>query len=253
MHKLVKFCKPEHNLLDRSNTIRLGTLEYYRDMDPSFAGIADATEGQDSTLINSIDTSTASPESLAAIGPFAQAKHWQIENIRLNIIFPNCYIWCCSRLRGPITPEQGTQYDEAYTSSYEIKNARQFGEHLALLLMTNITRTAFVDAARGRIDEFSISEMRAISINMFHGHVLYVDEKISTIDEGLLSPYVRAIPQPLRPIFVKPTEFAENQEYRFVFLFEHQRYGSFAVRKDPVDLPVLPIKAIEQIAQPERR
>ncbi|MCH8802051.1 MAG: SDR family NAD(P)-dependent oxidoreductase, partial [Chloroflexi bacterium] len=151
----------------------------------------------------------------------SMAVHYGRDNIRVNAIFPNCYPWCCSKLPEPVTPEQGTQYDKAYTSSYEIKDAQRFCEHLVFLLKTNITRTDFSDDMRGKIDALSISELREISVVGIHGDVQYVDEKMSKINEGKLSSYFPALPQRLRQIFVKPKEFEENREYRFVFLIQH--------------------------------
>jgi hypothetical protein len=243
MSTLVKFCKPEHNILDRCYTVRLGTFEYYREMDPSFA-IADAAEGRESTNINSMDSAAASPEAVAAVAAIAPLPHIQIKDIRFNVTFPNCYIWCCSRLAEPITAAYGARFDNAYTSCYRIKDAARFGEHLSALLMTNITRTAFADPARAILDGLSIAEMGEITLSVFHRDVLYVDEKLSAIDEGQHSAYVRGIPPVLRPIFVKPTKYADDREYRFVFLFEHRRHGSLAVRREPVDLPVIPIQSI---------
>ena len=246
MPALVKFCKPEHNILDRCHTIRLGTFEYYRDMDPSFA-IADATEGSELVDIDSLDTSTASRESLAALagsGALAAQSFCKIENIRLNVIFPNCYIWCCSRLPDPITAEQGPKFDAAYTSFYKISDERRFGEHLGSLLMTNITRTSFAEPALDILDRLSIAEMGELQLVRFQHDVLYVEQKLSTIDEGNLNAYAREIPPLLRPLFVKPNKYANDREYRFVFLFQHLRHGPLAVRKDPVDLPVIPIQGI---------
>jgi hypothetical protein len=218
MSTLVKFCKPEHNILDRCHTVRVGTFEYYREMDPTFA-IADATEGRESTNISSMDTAVASPEAVAAVAAIAPLPHIQIKDIRFNVEFPNCYIWCCTRLAEPITTALGNRFDDGYTSFYKIKDAARFGEHLMSLLMTYITRSAFADPARAILDGLSIGEMGEITLNVFHRDVLYADEKLSAIDEGQLSAYVRGIPSALRPIFVKPTKYADDREYRFVFLF----------------------------------
>ena len=57
----VKFFRPEHNTLNRSHTIRFGTLDYYRELDPTFS-IADAEEGRESTDIVSADSDNASPK-----------------------------------------------------------------------------------------------------------------------------------------------------------------------------------------------
>lgn len=240
MKTLVKFCKKKHNILDKCRTIRFGTFEYYRKLDPSFA-IADETEGKDSLEINSVNTSNASPEAIAALAPINPVSNIKISNIRLNVTFPNCYIWCCTRLREPVTADHGSRFDPEYDSFYKIPNATRFAEYLLSLLMTNITRTAFKDCAREKVDQLSIAEMGKISLTVFHNEVMYVDEKISTIEDGQLNPYIRQIPQSLRTVFVKPSKYFDDREYRFVFLFQHRWHGSLHVCKDPVDLPIIPI------------
>lgn len=249
MDKLIKFCKPEHNILDRCRTIRFGTLEYYRDLDSSFM-ISDTSEGMETTLVKSLDKPTASAEALASLGAIANAKTIRIRDGRIQTIFPNCYIWCCSRLHEPVTPNQGTQYDQDYTSCYEITDVRQFSNQLGRILLNNITRTAFRKDARKKIDAFSIAEMNELSIQMVQKDVVYVDEKISSIEEGKLSSYFPDIPHPYRQLFVKHKEYEKDQEYRIVFIIQHPNHGYFAVQQDPVDLPIISINCIEQIAQP---
>ncbi len=43
MNFLIKYCRKEHNIFAECNTIRLGTLDYYREMDPAFT-ISDPNE-----------------------------------------------------------------------------------------------------------------------------------------------------------------------------------------------------------------
>jgi len=113
------------------------------------------------------------------------------------------------------------------------------------LLANSISSSAFADSTREIIQGLSVREMRhEISLDVFHQDVIYVDEKRSIIEQGQVNPYVQGIPRPLRPLFVKPKKYAGDQEYRFVFLFQHKHYGQLAVRKDPVDIPILPITDI---------
>jgi hypothetical protein len=144
----------------------------------------------------------------------------------------------------PIDPAFGERFDQDYKSFYVIPDARRFVEHLASLLMTNTRRAAFADTARQVIDRFSVAEMAELQLAWFHREVVYVDLKRSSIREGTLKPYAPEIPPLLRPLFVKPRKYSAEREYRFVFVFQHKRHGALAVRKDPIDLPVIPIQGI---------
>ena len=240
---LIKFCKPEHNILDRSHTIRFGTFEYYREMNPEFS-IADAAEGIEINNVDSMNSATSSPEAVEAVRAIAPLPHIHIKDMQVKNTFPNCYIWCCSKVPETVSENYGDRFSKEYTSSYEIKDPMRFAEHLFSILMTNVTRIAFSDSSRSIIDSLPISDMGEISLKVIHRDVLYVDEKISDIKEGTINPYIQEIPPALRPIFVKPTKYSDDKEYRFVFLFEHRRHGALSVRKDPMDLPVIPIKCI---------
>lgn len=243
MPTLIKYCKPEHNVLDRCHTIRLGTFEYYRKLDPSFA-IADATEAAESTSVFSLDTEKASPEAMASVMPLKLGSHSQMRNCSVSRIFPNCFLWCCSQLPEAIaTPDYGTRFDPDYTSSYTIPDANQFAEHVAFLLNSHITSAAFGTDAREMINRLSVTDLRAINLVVFHRKVEYTDNKHSAIEDSVLRTYCPEIPLPLRPVFVKPNTYAADHEYRFVFLFQHMRLGALPVKKDPVDVPVLPIAA----------
>lgn len=243
MQTLVKFCKPEHNLLDRCHNIRFGTLEYYREMDPSFT-ISDPDEGCEKVVVKSIETDKASTEAYTTIPPDLRAPYIAIKGINFDLTFPNCYIFCCSKVKIPIDKDFGKNFDPAYSSSYSITNPHIFAGLLANLLQTYIKRGNFADAAKVSLEQLSIGEMMGISIAYYFREVIYVDEKISTIEEGQLSPYIKEIPQQLRPIFVKLTKFSSDKEFRFVFTIQHKSFGILPVSKEPVDLPILPIATL---------
>lgn len=44
MTRIIKYCESQYNVANTSNTLQLGTFDYYREKDPSFS-IADAKEG----------------------------------------------------------------------------------------------------------------------------------------------------------------------------------------------------------------
>ncbi len=44
MNILIKYCEEKYNIYSGCDTVQLGTLDYYREMDPSFI-ISDPKEG----------------------------------------------------------------------------------------------------------------------------------------------------------------------------------------------------------------
>ncbi len=183
----------------------------------------------------------ATPEAAAAISPFGFGPYNEFTNCRFEITFPNSYVWCCSLIDALSSFADGKRFDEEYTSFYVIPNAQKFAEYMLSLLMTNISFTNFSDSTREQCRELTISELGQISLNVIHRPVLYVDTKVAKIDEGYYKAYAPDLPPALRPIFVKPMKYAEDREYRFVFIFQHQTHGILAVQPNPVDLPVIPI------------
>ncbi|MEO8327713.1 MAG: hypothetical protein ABI618_17825 [Nitrospirota bacterium] len=241
MEALVKFCKPEHNILNKCHEIRFGTLQDYREMDPSFS-IADQEEGREYTDILSADPNNTSPEALKKIPPFWRGA--TISYSRVETTFPNCYIWCCSMSDKPVSTTMGLQFHVEYTSFYEITDAFRFSEYLAGLLVNFITCCNFTDSSKNILQGLSVREMGGSSLQAIHHPVLYVPQKRSEINQGLLTTYEKNIPEDLRPLFTKLDKYKKEQEYRFVFIFHHNRGGTLAVRKDPVQIPILPIAYI---------
>ena len=239
---LVKFCKPQYNLLDRCCTIRLGTFSYYRNMNPEFT-IADSTEGVETVEVASLPSGKASPEAAAAMahGPLRVGPYSEVTNCELTTILPDCYVWCCSECKESPTDDWGKRFDNDYTSFYTIPNPQRFAEHLMFLLMHNVYRDTFDDSAQKVFDTFTIADMGNIELLISHHKVMYVDTKVSTINDGFFQTYAPTIPPPLRPVFAKPIQYSKDREYRFAFMFQHRQHGLLPVRSAPLDLPAIPI------------
>jgi len=243
MIRLVKYCKPEHNLLHGCRTIRLGTFEYYRELDPNLK-IADDMEGRDSVLVKSMKTETASLQARAEIGGiFPDRPYTHINNFNIRHTFPNCFLFCCSILSKRNRTKHAQRFDEQYTSHYMINNVVEFVQQLILILNFNIKIDHFSDPVRKQLKELSINEW-GINVGCYYNQVRYVPEKHSQIEDGKMQSYIEEIPAGLRSIFVKPDKFVEDQEFRIVFLIQHPRLKVLSVSKEPVDLPILPVGEI---------
>lgn len=241
---LVKFCKPEHNLLNGCQTIRFGSFQYYREMDPNFAGIADENEGRETILVNSAvgQGSQEAIETLEELTGIGAGNHYiQFLNINFATTFRNCYIWCCSRIPRARVGSQGLRFNEEYTSHYAIKDGKLLAKCLTQLLYDSIFRIPFEDSAREKLNQLSRqNRLKELQIGCIHQDVVYVDEKKSIIEHGEAFPYAKNVPREFRPIFVKTKKYSLDCESRFVFIFQHPQFGILQVYKEPYDLQILP-------------
>lgn len=240
MPRLVKFCRPEHNLSDGCRTIRIGTLDFYRELDPKFM-IADPTEGLESTVVRSLSMETATRDAADAIKRVVRLPYVEVHNIAFRNTFPNSYVWCCSRLPDGAFPITGSRFDSMYESSYEVTDDRHFADHLAALILKHVRRRNFSETVQSKIDDLPVFGLRDINLFWKYREVLYVDQKTSVVEEGRLHPHVADIEAAFRPVFVKPNKFIDDREYRFLFWFEHPQLGILPVAKQPLDVPILPI------------
>ena len=251
METLVKFCPPKFNIANGCNTIKLGTLEHYRGQDPNFTisdNIKDEDEGKESIFVHRLITGTKSNEAMESIrGYFPTSPGNIIEYCKVYKTFPNCFIWCCSKVNKPVVPGQGTNIDPEYTDFYEIFNADGFGEYLAKQLMKYIDRTPFskspfTDAARSNLQDLARNQRNGrIGIRMFHHDVTYVDQRSSIIqNDQLIHPFDGSIPLGYRSLFAKKKRYEKEREHRYVFLVQYEREHTLQVRNEPVYLSIDP-------------
>ena len=100
MYILIKYCEEKYNIYSGCDTVHLGTLDYYREMDPSFT-ISDPEEAS-FELTNVGKPLTLSKEQTEKITEGkcinAPLKVEEGGNIVKKLKFPNCYIFCASML-----------------------------------------------------------------------------------------------------------------------------------------------------------
>lgn len=239
MNKLIKYCKPEYNPFTGSPTIRLGTLDYYRALDPSFS-IADKDEGVETTLVKNFDNISSTAEMRATMSSLGVQhnpnSNIHYVNLRVESIFPNCYIWCCCLEQNPPSTEQGPKIDASYTSYYSVPNTIQFLRYMRFSLISNIQLSLFREGFRN----FTLADFQQINLHIVHQPIRYVGEKFSEIGEVDFKNYAPSIPTPFRSVFVKPEKYRADNEYRFLFIFSHPDYGILPVRREPLDLQLYP-------------
>lgn len=223
--------------------MRLGTLEYYRELDPTFQPIADPAEGRETVIVDRLEMETATPDAKAAVSRITDMPYIHLKNMRLNVTFPNSYIFCCSVLSKCNRQEHAARFDPAYTANYEISDVREFVQRLARMLQSTISIDHFSDAVREKLGQLPIQDW-GLSVGWHFQPVRYVPEKTSQISESVMKHYVDEIPQPLRSVFVKPQKYDLDHEFRILFAIQHPKLGDLAVAKEPVDLPVMPVSDV---------
>lgn len=240
---LVKFCKPEHNPLNGCPTLRLGTLEFYRSLDPSFM-IADDEEGVDKHYVDNFvgyAADKASIDFLKSLGFGSEHQDFYMQNITIRRTFPNCFIWSCMYVEDSSSEVKGDRFDKNYTSSYKIKNPNEFCEFLSDLLIKQFKVSNFSNTSIDQLQSMSLNELSNIKIACYHGRVVYVQKKEGRLSFGGLESYANNIPMEFRHFFVKTGKFVEDCEYRFAFvIYLPQRSLALSVAAAPLDLNCLP-------------
>jgi hypothetical protein len=128
MSYLVKYCKDEHNILKSCPTLRLGTFQYYREINPS-QEIADETDGQERVSVKSYIPKNASKEAKEYFG-----NNVFISNSTCYANFPNSFMFCTSLNNGE-NRKNARRIDSSYNSFYYITNPIIFSDKLANLLI----------------------------------------------------------------------------------------------------------------------
>jgi len=224
--------------------VRLGTLEYYRGLDQTFQPIADPTEGLETVNIDSLKMEIATPDAKAAIsGVFSDMPYIHVQNMQLNVTFPNSYIFCCSVLSKCNREEHAARFDRKYTATYEISDVLEFVQRLARMLQSTISIHHFSEATREKLGQLPIQDW-GISVGWHFQPVRYVPEKASEISDGVMKHYVDEIPQQLRSVFVKPQKYELDHEFRILFLIQHPKLGILSVAKEPVNLTMMPVSEV---------
>lgn len=243
MQRFVKYCKKEHNIQLDCKTIQIGTLHYYRDMDPDFA-IADPNEGEETVLIGNYDSAEASPEAKTLLNQDRfcdDTSRVVINNSVIRNSFPNSLIFCVSQDPGKNYPEEAHRYKNDYDSYYLIGNINSFVEKLANIIVENFKTNWFHEDFRPQLDQFTVSDYKRLGLQWQHKEITYV-EKTTIIQESKV--FQKQINQdPFeRIVFTKDKKFRKDKEYRFMFAFVHPHIPHIIpVRKEPIILPTSPL------------
>lgn len=198
----VKFCKEEHNIIKGCQTLHLGTLEYYRNLDPKFS-IADSNEGVASTFGD------------------------KYGNKIVNSFLPeNCYIFSLSKKDYEVS---SNPFDKEYNSKYYLwsSSINNFIKRLGYLLSNTLTVEDLTEMSQKRLLSRSINDLTALNIRAKSDHVKYVDEK--SFSSSITN--TKSISDTI--IFTKNQKYKNDEEFRIYFMITHPEIGDLSVKTSP--------------------
>ena len=206
--KLIKFCKEEHNLTKGCLTIQLGTLEYYRKLDPEFNKIADELEGC-YFIEELIDRESGK----------------SYKNCKATV--PNCYIFCVST--EDVEPHS---IDPSYDSKYYIKNEEKFYTTIATLLRQQFSDSDYTDSYPSLMQEYVNDPDATIQVLGGSDFVKYnstdnIKKSVKASDHQNLAVHLKKI------VYTKSEKFCDDKEVRFAFIIHHSLLGVVSVKPEP--------------------
>ena len=240
MEEIVKYCEEKYNICLGCPTIQVGTLNYYRSLDPSFS-IADPTEQSERVLVHSYDSEYDKENIIDSISGIhvENTKRVVIENVVGERIFPNSLVFCVSRVTDNNYLENARNVSPDYDSYYRISNVLIFAEVLASLIIQNFSLSWFAESVRSQ--DMTVFDMKRIELVSVHKPVEYVKSKDVHIKETRKYGGSKFEDSINRIVFTKDEKYIKDQEYRFLFYFVHPAIGIMPVKKDPIILPLNPL------------
>jgi len=271
--ELIKYCKKEHNIKLGCPTIQLGTFDYYRNMDPNFS-IADAEEGFIKYTCKAEDNLQIDSRHFNAISGGAvllsdkdspnPTKSLGRVNIKMNggeyigqedgttlikpgtieseVFYPNSYMFCCSIHDGneEIKPEK---ISKDYNSHYSIprKNIQDFANTMCNVLTQNLLIGDIKYENEKLVESHLMTLGQAPNIRCLHGPVEYVKEKTIILKEPKDFEENNWTKIFFQSMFKKHEDYRTDNEYRFVFIIEHQVHRILSVVEKPKIIKLNPI------------
>jgi len=231
--RIIKNCCSEHNI-STARAIQIGTLNYYRENDSKF--IVDPQEGfgfhtfrsEDKKIIFQEKDATALSQGMIVGGRIVINPGGKFSGALWS---PNVYIFCCSYVEYP-SKELADSF--GYDSYYEIADPDMFMRKVQ-------------EGFTGRV-RLRLANIRTVEVMHIHGPVRYQE-----IREHLHSSECSLSDLMIRNLFTKPKvspihsdiNFAENQEYRFAWIFlEEETKRILEVEDAPI--LILNVEAIRQ-------
>lgn len=239
--RLIKFCKPEHNVLCGAK-LQIGTLNKYRLIEDQelvdgnegafefgldFAddvelsqdwvnllcpGIISISEPEHPSLTGSYEIDLDDFEVEISIGSKRSVVASAGASVKVRREMPNCFLFCMSKVDGP---------DEVsfagYESSWSIARefAKEFSNKVGNILWRSVTLSSFDPEVVKRLGISSTSELE---LTCSFGPIDYRDRWTVVTNEQIAD--FRSFYDMIKVMyFYKPKSFEKDKEFRFIFRF----------------------------------
>lgn len=221
---IVKYCPKKYHI-STTETIQIGTLNYYKKSDNLF--IADPFEGHHEHIIeDSHKTIKIQRDETVKISDGRLSASLTINpggKLELESQFPNVYIFCCSLVERPSIGHAKSISDE-YDAFYIVNDPNGF-----MQLVEQQLRWLFRPADK---------KPRKIKMLHAHGGVKYVDHRSTSYGQADPDRQIATLDH----IFTKPrtspvaehVAFEANQEYRFAWVGLDEQDYIVPVEDEPI-------------------
>jgi hypothetical protein len=202
-----------------ADTIQLGSLEYYRQIEEAADGVGDKMEGrfnQDIVgfLANSSNTSSNLPDGLSG------TVTWQAGNM---------WLYCTSL--EPSSSSVLQRMKETFGTNYatRIGKSSDFALELGNAVGASVQWSSLHrNSEQQLIHALQVAEGYERIVHVYHGRVLYTDDGFSLIER------LNELEKSIAACFIKRNKYAWQQEYRFAVSVGAE------LQPDPFLVPVSP-------------
>lgn len=227
--RLVKWCDPKFNIRDGWPTIRIGSLNYYRLMEAGNPA-ADPDEGTHTVTHGNLTESCLDSSAKEALEPyygklfldaFQRNTNLIVSDNKFRTVFKNHYIWCSSMDSGKFSGHRNC-------NNYQINDVHAFFEEMALVLAQNIRISDIVEKPVN-----PPSQICKIGVK-----IMYVKSREEIISWNGSQNYCPTIPKKLWPYAVKSSQYAEEKEFRMIFVLHDGQGTEYEAASDYLDCTV---------------
>lgn len=247
---LVKYCRAQHNPTAQGTHIQIGTLDYYREYDPSFL-ISDSHEAEHAIRIAvggpvQFDANISERLFGTAMKITSQVTVAPGDRLEATWSMVNAFVFSCCLLSDSVEPtlETARSVSPEYDSFYIIDDDRGFAQLVAERLIKESRSQLLSEKATKRLLETPIGSEFRLSIKTMGAPVEYVSNKefVYSVETLAEAPHYSELL--MRSIFMKHEQYRDQHEFRFVWIVESSYHGPLAVRKQPYLVPLNPFDAV---------
>ena len=237
-----KFIDEEHHPVRGQGTIRLGTFNYYKQMETDNP-ISDSEEGRLHYEVNALYQGSDAMSRIPGLNQIISGEGTlQFVDCTVVVPFPNCLLFCCSAFQ--IEPNHEELLNLAIKlgkrSYYKIENINKFS---SLLLRSIIESMKVSDLSHPFGKNWTIAEINNLQIGFLQKAIQYGDKHvvIGSSDEDN-----SGLEKQIEHVFKKSLKYQDDREHRIVFFINSQAHQNalININCDYLDLELNPYKQL---------